>query len=133
MLLAQVPDEQSALIRHALLSAQGLHASPPQSMSVSALFLVPSKQLADAHTPLEQSEVEQSLLTRQSFPSKHAEQLPPQSTSLSLPLVMPSKHDAVKVPQVASAKPLGHEHVVVVPATAVPPFWQGTQALLMST
>src|SRR5687767_13259563 len=70
--------------------AHGTQSMPPQSTSVSPLFLAPSEHDAGAwqtlllHWPLWQSP---ALL--QDFPAGHFSHAPPQSTSLSSPSFFP--------------------------------------------
>jgi hypothetical protein len=83
---------QSAPTAHAKPLAHALQP-PPQSTSVSEPFLILSSQVPArrAHTPLEHLLLLQSLSSRQRRSLSHAlRQLPPQSTSLSLPLRWPS-------------------------------------------
>src|SRR4051812_5811353 len=69
---------------------------PPQSMSVSAPFLTPSVQLGTWHTPPPHRALAQSKGMEQALPLPHfcvGAQPPPQSTSVSVPFLMPSEHD----------------------------------------
>jgi hypothetical protein len=50
-------------------------------------------QLGAAQVPAEQTALWQSVSTPQVSPIGHAGQLPPQSTSVSLPFFTPSEHD----------------------------------------
>ena len=85
------------------------HLVPPQSMSVSSSFRMPSvhddaemrniiqcqhsQQHLPTQMPIEQSLLRQSLFTEHCLVSAHAgHDLPPQSTSVSKAFVKPSKH-----------------------------------------
>ncbi len=104
----QIPATQLVLVqsvpaRQVLPLAQSAAQLPPQSTSVSVPFFTPSVQVGagGAQRPAEQLVLEQSALTPQVLPLAHlAAQLPPQSTSLSLPFLMPSLQvgSAVQIP-----------------------------------
>ena len=65
-------------------------------MSVSVVLRTPSLQLgAASQNPSGHSSLRQSAAEVQALPAGHASQkVPPQSTSTSSPLRMPSEHDA---------------------------------------
>mmetsp|Transcript_12783 Transcript_12783/g.26051 ORF Transcript_12783/g.26051 Transcript_12783/m.26051 type:complete len:298 (+) Transcript_12783:1697-2590(+) len=106
----QFPVEQSEGTLHFLLWAQPGHEGPPQSVSVSSPFFKPSTQVeavgagvgpgvggdvvgagvgASPQNPPLQFSLSQSVETRQACPSKHGEQEPPQSVSVSSPSIAP--------------------------------------------
>ena len=64
---------------------QALHLLPPQSVSLSSPFFLPSLQLGATQTPAVQMPLVQSLFTAHFLPFAQALHLPPQSTSVSLP------------------------------------------------
>src|SRR5689334_20079105 len=85
---------QSEAPTHVLPSAQGEQgAPPPQSMSVSLLFLAPSEQVA-AHTLLVQTPPLQSVLAPHALPVAQSGHAPPQSMSVSEPFLAPSAQPA---------------------------------------
>jgi hypothetical protein len=75
------------------LTGQGEQAGPPQSIPVSCPFRTASVHDGEAHVPPEQTWLWQSAPTVQPFPSAQAPQEPPQSTSVSLPSLVPSEHE----------------------------------------
>jgi hypothetical protein len=76
-----------------LPSGHGAQAEPPQSLSVSVPFSVPSMQLADWQTWLLHTALLQSPLTAHAFRSAHFVGHDwPQSVSGSLPFFTPSEH-----------------------------------------
>ena len=82
---------QSALTMHDDAMAQPGHVEPPQSVSVSAPFRMPSAQLPCWQSPLLHTCVEQSVGAKQAAPGAQAAQaVPPQSVSVSLPFLTPS-------------------------------------------
>ena len=81
---------------HALPPAQPSHTGPPQSMSVSSPFIMPSTQVGFVtHTPVvHASLVAQSAFWEHVLPVAHGSlHATPQSTSLSPPFLTPSLHD----------------------------------------
>ena len=85
----QVFDTQSAAAEHVPPFAHFVAQLPPQSTSVSLPFFTPSVQLAVTgarHVPLVQMPLAQSAAAEHVPPLAHfVAQLPPQSTSVSLP------------------------------------------------
>src|SRR5262245_6840044 len=81
---------------HVLLSAHLPHVAPPQSMSVSAPFLMPSLHPADCDVPPVQTPLAQSAAAVHVLPLAQRAQLvePPQSVSLSPPFLTLSLHAA---------------------------------------
>jgi hypothetical protein len=76
---------QSVPVTQILVLSQGEQLPPPQSVSVSVPFLVPSLQLLAWQKPPVHTAVWQSVFTEQCLPAaQSAAQLPPQSTSVSL-------------------------------------------------
>src|SRR5262249_20120448 len=65
--------------------AEGGRSPRPQSVSPPPPFLIPSEQEALTPTPILHTPLMQSPPPPQVWPSGHLGQLPPQSTSLSLP------------------------------------------------
>src|SRR5204862_292354 len=86
--------------KHIRPSAQGAQVPPPQSMSVSLPFFIPSPQLPGLHTLAAQAPLAQSLPATHAWPPMHFGQvLPPQSTSVSSPFFALSVQDgAAQVP-----------------------------------
>src|SRR5437867_4134914 len=94
-LLAQVAvPAQSPALAHPFPAAHLLLQGPPQSISVSPPFLIPSLQVGTAQLPPVQTPVAQSLAEEQIRPMPHLLQLPPQSMSVSLPFLIPSVQPA---------------------------------------
>jgi hypothetical protein len=90
------PLAQSPLTEHALPPAQ-LPQLPPQSVSVSLPFRTPSVQVGARHSFVvtEHTPLEQSAPSKQALPfAQSAVQVPPQSTSVSLPFFTVSMHVA---------------------------------------
>jgi hypothetical protein len=84
---------QSSATRHVLPSAQSAQLAPPQSVSVSVPFRLPSLQLASWHVPFKQfTPATQSAVPPQLWPAKQRAlpQAAPQSTSPSSPFLTPS-------------------------------------------
>src|SRR5690242_10328419 len=81
----QLAFTQSALTAHVFPSGHLVHTRPPQSMSLSSWFLIPSLHVGfGLQTPLPQIADWQSLAAAHVFPSAHLGQcVPPQSTSVS--------------------------------------------------
>ena len=91
--IVHMPVAQSVGAAQTLKSGQRAQVvAPPQSMSVSPWFWMPSLQLAAAHRlPAPQTPVMQSLPVRQATPTAHfAHSAPPQSMSDSVPLMVMS-------------------------------------------
>jgi hypothetical protein len=91
----QKPLVQSPSFMQFCAFAQLLGHRPPQSVSVSVPLVKPSLQLGVAHNFVMglQKLFTQSPLTLQIFPSaQSATQLPPQSTSVSVPFACESLH-----------------------------------------
>src|SRR5258705_417742 len=98
-------ETQSALPPHDEPFAQAGQVPPPQSTAVSVPSLLPFAQVAGAHTVVTvlQTVLLQSLLTAQCCPSAQALQYtPPQSTSVSSKLGVPSKQPAHGVAPIGS-------------------------------
>ena len=88
-----MPAKQSPLIWQVLPMRHLVAQVPPQSMAVSVPFLIPSLQVPEGATqrPPVQVALLQSAPTPQVLPLAHlVMHEPPQSTSLSLPFLMPS-------------------------------------------
>jgi hypothetical protein len=85
---------QSVTTLQSLLVPQAEH-EPPQSVSVSVPFLVPSEQLDAWHVPAMHTPLVQSAPVVQPLPSAHLSvgaHEPPQSTSVSVPFLTMSPH-----------------------------------------
>jgi hypothetical protein len=65
---------------------QSGHVPPPQSTSVSTLFLTESVHVGAQEPPTQLAPMQSAALP-QAFPGPHLAQLPPQSTSVSLPFL----------------------------------------------
>ena len=95
-----MPEMQSAVTLQVWLEPQRMAQLPPQSVSPSVWFLMPSKQ--EMQRPAAQLPRRQSELWMQVMPSAQLlPQVPPQSTPVSFPLSTPSVHAA------AAQKPSG--------------------------
>jgi hypothetical protein len=84
----QTPLVQSVTTPQVFPASQAGQALPPQSMSASLPFLMPSVQLGAWQRPPMQLALAQSAPRTQALPGPHAgqpEPVPPQSTSLSVP------------------------------------------------
>src|SRR5689334_7941528 len=80
--LPQNPVAQSVFAAQSLPNAQVGPHEPPQSVSASSPFLIPSTQ--EMQTPPAHRALKQSLSAAQFFPAAHfVAQEPPQSTSVS--------------------------------------------------
>jgi hypothetical protein len=101
-----------------LPTAQFAVQVPPQSTSVSFPFLTPSVQEAVTHLPPEHLPLPgntQSVFALQFLPTAQVgPQLPPQSTSVSVPFRRPSPHAA------ATHAPALHTFGQAVPSSQVP-------------
>jgi len=86
--LAQTRLLQSIPFTQGWPAPQAAQTAPPQSIPVSASFVMPSPQVALAHSPAEQCLLLQSLAITHFLASAHAGQRPPpQSTSVSVPFL----------------------------------------------
>jgi hypothetical protein len=85
---------QSDAARHALPTTQPEQVAPPQSTSVSPGLTTPSSQEVATHRDVValQNVDAQSSVDAHALPTSHFGQLPPQSTSLSVPSFIPSLH-----------------------------------------
>jgi hypothetical protein len=90
---------QSVAVEHRLLGTHFEQVPPPQSMSVSVPFLTKSvhagvAHFPEVHTPLWQSDpLLQTLVAAQAVAQvAFEERTPPQSTSVSVPFLIPSGH-----------------------------------------
>ena len=104
---SQTPLTQSSASTQRRASPQGSHP-PPQSTSVSSLFLTPSSQRASAHSPLVHRRLTQSVATLHAAWAAQGPQAPPQSTSDSSPFWRPSSQRgaATQRPVSSSQTPL---------------------------
>jgi hypothetical protein len=82
---SQTPPVQSLAPLQVLVSVQGGHAPPPQSMSLSVPFFTASPQVGLLHTLPLHTPLTQSLGPAQCRPSPHGLHGPPQSVSVSPP------------------------------------------------
>jgi hypothetical protein len=108
--VAQTKLVQSLPALQRLLTAQAAQL-PPQSMSLSVSFFRPSEHVAATgagllHTEASHEPLLQSASCVQCSLSGHLSQLPPQSTSVSLPLVKPSLQVGAASHTPASHRPL---------------------------
>ncbi len=92
---AQLPPAQSLSTLQAWPGEQVGQALPPQSLSVSAPFLILSEHVGCEQVPLAQTPLSQSVACTHLSPGVQGEQPPPpQSTSVSLPDWTPSVQEA---------------------------------------
>ena len=95
--LVQTRKLQSAALRQVPPGLHGLQAGPPQSLSVSVPFFIPSLHARDPvglQRPPTHSPLVQSALALHTLPTAHGAQAgPPQSTSDSAPSMRPSSHE----------------------------------------